>query len=119
MLRRLLAGFAIASLLLGAILLVFWWRSFRHVDHLALPVMGGQKSEFTSQHGIVMVTNSRKEDGMIAMRSDFYDYRRILGACLIIPALWLAIFIRSKLPRPGGRPRDRHLPLSPPPSGRF
>ncbi len=118
MLRRLLAGFSIASLLLGAILLFFWWRSFGHVDHFTLPAWSGTRSEFTSQRGIVMVSNSRKLGDMIDTQSSFYSYRQILACCMIIPALWLAIFIRGKLPRPGKGPRGNHLPASPP-SGRF
>jgi len=106
MLRRLLAGLSILSLVLGAALLIFWWRSYRHVDHFAVGSLDSNRTEFTSQAGNVMVSRSQSVGGMIMTQSTIYPYRSFSSAFLIVPALWLAIMIRAKLPRPGRPPRN-------------
>ena len=100
MLRRLLAGLAILSLVLGAAVLIFWWRGYRHVDHFAVGSLNDNRTEFTSQAGSVMVSRSQSVGGMIMTQSTIYPYRSFSSAFLIVPAFWLAITIRAKLPRP-------------------
>jgi hypothetical protein len=101
MLRRLLAGLSIASLLVGIAVLLLWWRSYHHVDHFAVGKFDSNRTEFTSQAGNVMVSSSQYNNGMISTQSTIYRHKDIAAGCLIIPAFWLAITIRAKLPRPG------------------
>jgi hypothetical protein len=105
MLSRILAGLSIASLLVGLIVLIFWGRSYHHVDHIKLG-----PNEFTTEHGALMVTISQNQSDNIFRRTDRYAFTRIAGGCLVIPIFWFAIWIRSKLPRPPGRQRDDYLP---------
>jgi hypothetical protein len=105
MLRRILTGLSILSLLVGAVVLIFWWRSYHHVDHFAIGSLGADRTEFTSSNGNVMVNRSQSIGGMIISQSTFYPIREVAAGCLIVPTLWLAILIRSKLPRPGRPPK--------------
>ena len=75
MLRRLLAGLSIASLLVGAAILILWWRSYSHVDHFTLGKLENNQTEFTTQSGNVMVSNSRFADGMISSQSTIYQHK--------------------------------------------
>jgi hypothetical protein len=102
-LRKFLAGFAIASLVVCLIVLIFWWRSYTHIDHVGFPGIGGGRAELTTNHGRVMVTTTRKVANMVTQVSSFHPMREVVGECLVIPALWLAVKLRSLLPRPGGR----------------
>src|ERR1700742_1523627 len=106
MLSRILAALSIVSLLLTVAVLVFWWRSYSHIDHLAIA-----NNQFTTMHGYVIVTTTQHPVGEILHRSDRIAFKQVLGGSLVVPAFWLAIWIRSKLPRPPGRgPRDDYLP---------
>ena len=105
MLRRILAGLAILSLVAGAALLIFWWRSYHHTDHFAVGSFATNRTEFTAHGGNVMVSRSQSVGGMIMTQSSFYQFRQIAAGSLVIPALWLAITIRAKLPHPGRPPR--------------
>jgi H+/Cl- antiporter ClcA len=105
MLRRLLAGLSIASLLVGLIVLVFWWRSYRHVDHFSLGHIESRRSTYVSRDGRVWVTVSDNIAGMITQRSEFYEHWRLALWCLTIPGFWLAITLRRKL-RPAARGSD-------------
>lgn len=107
MFRRLVGGLAVASLLVGVIVVVFWWRSYRHVDRFALGDVKSTRTSYTSKEGRVMVTKSREVGGMIMQQSEFYEHRRLAAACLCVPGFWLAVMVRRKLlPRPGGFPVD-------------
>jgi hypothetical protein len=109
-LRRILSIFSIASLLVGLLVLLVWWRSYHHVDHIGFGSLASRRTEYTSRDGRVMVSISQNISGQIITRSDFYPDSRIAGWCLAIPAFWLAIWIRGKLPRPGRIRRDDYLP---------
>jgi hypothetical protein len=62
---------------------------------------------FSGQGQILMeVTNNK--GGEIITTIKPYLYRQILGYFLIVPGLWLAIKIRSWLPRPPGMMRKRY-----------
>ncbi len=101
MLKRILASLAIVSLLASLVIAIFWWRSYRHVDHFGYGNVNSTRTEFASRDGRIMVTTSENISGMIVARSEFYPHSRIAVGCLTIPILWLVIKIRSKLPRPG------------------
>jgi hypothetical protein len=105
MLRRILAGLAILSLVAGAALLFILWRSYHLTDHFAFGSFQTNRTEFTTHAGNVMVSRSQSVGGMIVTQSSFYPIRQVAGCSLIIPAFWLAITIRAKLPRPGRPPR--------------
>ncbi len=105
MLRRILLAMSILSLLLGAVVLIFWWRSYSHVDHFSLGRLDNGGTEFTSTAGKLMVGRSQSIGGMIVTQSTIYPYRSFWSASLIIPAFWVAITIRSKLPHPGRPPQ--------------
>jgi hypothetical protein len=102
MLRRLLAGLSIASLLVGLIVLVFWWRSYRHVDQFSLGKIESRQTTYVSRGGRVWVTVSENVAGMNMRRSEFYEHWRLALWCLTIPGFWLAITLRRKL-RPAAR----------------
>src|SRR5438552_1643953 len=106
MLRRLLAALSILSLLLGLVLLVLWWRSYHHVDHFTIGKLESNRTTFTTRGGTILITSSRSGGGMIASRSVPYPLWRAAVGSLCIPALWLAVTLRAKLPRPG-----RSLPI--------
>jgi hypothetical protein len=102
-LRKFLAGFAIASLVVCLLVLIFWARSYSHIDHVGLRGVVGGRAELTTNHGTLMVTRTNHLGNMVNQESNFYPMRQVVGGCLVIPALWLAVKIRSLLPRPGGR----------------
>jgi hypothetical protein len=110
MLRRVLSIFSIASLLVALIVLLVWWRSYHHTDTIGFGNLASRRTDYTSRDGRVMVTLSQNIDGQILTRSDFYPDSQIVGWCLAIPAFWFAIWLRSKLPRPGKIRRDDYLP---------
>ena len=101
-LRKFLAGLAIASFTLALIVLLFWWRSYRYIDHINLRSLTGQRAELTSSHGMLMVTRTQNLGSMVTQRSTFYPMRQVLGGCLVVPAFWAAATIRRMLPRPPG-----------------
>jgi hypothetical protein len=105
MLRRLLGGLSIASLIVALAVLFFWWRSFHHIDQFSLGKIEAERTTYTSRDGRVMVTVSENVGGMISRRSEVYEYWRLLMCCLAIPAFWLAITVRRML-RPARRGFD-------------
>jgi hypothetical protein len=104
MLRRLLPGLAIASLLVGVVILVFWWRSYAHVDHFTIgSIASGGETTYTSKDGRVMVTTRQSVGEMVRSSSKFYEHWRLAMGCLIVPGLWVAVSVRRwLLPRPPG-----------------
>lgn len=120
MLRKFLAGLAIASLVLCLAALILWWRSFNHIDHIGMPRLTGGHAELTTIHGTLIVTTTTNYGNFVNQQSRFYPMRQVVAGCLVVPALWLAITIRAMLPRPGDR-RRRLLtaqPASPAAPGR-
>jgi hypothetical protein len=109
MLRRLLAAMSIVSLLLGLGLLVFWWRSYHHVDHFSFGKVESNQTAFTTRDGMILVTTSQDIGGMISSRSVPYPFWRAAMGTLCIPALWVAITVRRRLIPP----RPDKLPLEP------
>jgi hypothetical protein len=107
MLRRLLSGLSIASLLVGALLLLLWWRSYHHSDHFTLGKPDTDQTEFTTQPGSIWVATTNSEGGMITKHWQTYPFKQLAAGTLIIPAFWVAITIRAKLPRPGKLPIKR------------
>jgi hypothetical protein len=110
MLRRILAGLSILSLVVGAALLIFWWRSYHHTDHFAIGKPDIDGTEFTAEPGMVWVATTRVDAGMITKQWKTYQFRQLAAGSLVIPAFWLAITIRAKLPCPG-RPSKNPKPL--------
>ena len=103
MLRRILPGLAIASLLVGVVILVFWWRSYSHVDHFTIGSLDSGQTTYTSKDGRVFVTTSQKMGEMVTSTSKPYEHWRLAMGCLILPGLWAAVTVRRKLlPRPPG-----------------
>lgn len=99
--RRLLAGLSIASLLVGVVVLVIWWRSYRHVDRYWHGSLESTRTAYTSRDGRVMVTTSQNVGGVVATRSEFYEHWRLAAGCLCVPGFWVAVMLRRRLPRPG------------------
>jgi len=103
MLRRILPGLAIASLLVGVAILVLWWRSYSHVDHFTIGSLDSGQTTYTSKGGRVFVTTSQKIGEMVTSTSKPYEHWRVAMGCLILPGLWGAVVVRKKLlPRPPG-----------------
>lgn len=101
--RRVLAALAILSLLFGAFVLVMWARSPGHVDQIPLGHWDGFTWSATSHAGRVMVSKTFDSNGIVNTQSTFVDHWRLAVACLSLPALWVAVEIRRKLPKPPGR----------------
>jgi hypothetical protein len=97
-----LAGLSIASLIVGMLILVFWWRSFSHTDHYSIGSLNSTQTTYTSRDGRILVTTSENVGGGIMSRSQPYTYKQVVGWSLVIPAMWLAVMVRRRwLPRPG------------------
>src|SRR3954447_644662 len=112
MLRRILAGLSIASLVVGLIVLVFWWRSYRHSDHYSIGSINSSQTTYMTNRGFILVTNTQNLGGNILSKSEPYEFWRVAVWTLTIPAFWLAITIRRKLPRPGRFEPVMKLPRS-------
>jgi hypothetical protein len=112
MLRRALTLLTLSSLLVAVVVLFFWGRSYFHVDQFGIGNLATHRTDYASQNGAIIVTQSQNLAGEILRRTDRHPYSQAFGATLIIPAFWLAIWIRGKLPRPPGRSprRDNYLP---------
>lgn len=113
MLKRIFSSLAIVSLLFTATLSVCWYRSFHtpfdHPDGFTLGKNTNTESEFYGVKGQIFLTVKHKDIWVNDTRG--YPFRNAVGETLIVPALWLAVWIRSKLPRPGGREFERRSRL--------
>jgi hypothetical protein len=114
-LKRLLASLALTSLLCAVVLLVYWWRARHgHVDHFTMGRGSATESLFTSERNpfsgqgevVMEVTNHGPSEVVTTIKPCLY--RDFLGYFLLIPGLWVAIKIRSLLPRPPGMRRRRN-----------
>jgi hypothetical protein len=103
-LKRILASLAVTSLILTLVLCVYWWRSKHgHTDSFTLGNIGSTQTHFTFANGRIGLEVSDHVGTTVMGRVEFYEFKNVLGACLLIPGLWLAIKIRSLLPKPPGR----------------
>ncbi len=106
MLNRLLTSVAVLSLIAGLALAVLWWRARHgHVDtvlHLGAN-SPHQTTLYTAPTGIAVRVQQTAADGSIADDTKPVPYRTVLGGCLFVPGLWVAIALRRKLlpRRPG------------------
>ncbi len=106
MLKRILASIAITSILLACVLLVYWWRSNHgHSDSITLGKNGSTQSHFTTSNGRILLEVTDHLDGQILTRIKPYRFQDVLGYFLLVPGIWVAIKVRSLLPRPPGRAR--------------
>ena len=98
---------ALTSLLLAGVLLVYWFRS-RHayVDGFTLGKGSPTESHFSAVNGRISMEVIQTVGGTIYRTTYFYDFRNVMGYLLILPGFWLAIKIRSWLPRPPGMKRN-------------
>ncbi len=94
---------AVTSLLLAAVLLVYWWRSNHgHADTFTLGKGSVTESRFIAEHGEIVLEVTDHNAGLVQSQMQFYQFRSVLGYFLILPGFWLAIKVRSRLPRPPG-----------------
>jgi hypothetical protein len=106
---------AIVSMLLLGVLLVYWWRAHTgHTDELTLGATSSTQSHLVTTRNmngqaIVMVEVHQNNTAQINNQIKPYRFKDFLGWFLFIPGLWLAIKLRSLLPRPG-----RNYPALPP-----
>jgi hypothetical protein len=95
---------AIVSTILALVLLVYWWRSLHgHVDSLNLGRFSPTESQFHTGNGRIWVEVTDKTPTVWMNQLKSYAFRDVLGYFLILPCLWIAILVRSWLPRPPGR----------------
>jgi hypothetical protein len=111
-LKKLLASIALTSVVAALVLLVYWWRGVHgYVDNFTLGRGTATESHFTSERnmfsgqGQILLEVTNNKGGEIVTTIKSYLYRQILGYFLIVPGLWMAIKIRSWLPRPPGMQR--------------
>jgi hypothetical protein len=101
----------LTSLLLAGVFLVYWWRGVHgHVDTFTLGRGSSTETQFTSERNlarqgiVIVVANDRVNSTQIIPGIvRIYPYRGMLGYFLLIPAFWVAMKVRSMLPRPPGR----------------
>lgn len=104
MLKRLLASLAITSLILLCVLCVYWWRSYHgHTDSFTLGKLSPTESHFFSQRGYIWVEVTDRSNSVVTDQMKSYRFKDVLGYFLILPCLWIAVIVRSWLPRPPGR----------------
>jgi hypothetical protein len=104
-LKRILASIAITSLLLVIILLVYWWRgNHGYTDTFTLGKGTQTETQFsTIGNGRIEVHVIDRHSVDVTDRIEFRRFKDVLGYFLIVPGLWVAIKVRSLLPRPPGR----------------
>jgi hypothetical protein len=94
-------------MLLAGVLLVYWWRSNHgHTDSFTLGKVSQTQSRFTADHGRILLEVTDNLGGQIITRITPHRFQDVLGYFLLVPGIWLAIKVRSLLPRPPGRLRN-------------
>ena len=104
MLKRLLASIALVSIAAALVLLVYWWRGGHgYSDTFAMGKGTPTETQFTSiGHGLIEVhIIDRHTTDNVNDRIEFKKFKEIFGYLLLVPGLWVAIKVRSRLPRPG------------------
>jgi hypothetical protein len=97
----------LVSLLCTMAVGIVWFRSVRgHADSFKLPWIGVDY-RFDSAGDKLWVHTIHKSSEGIFDNAPLVPFKQVLGYTLIIPALWVAIWIRGKIPRPTRPPRDR------------
>lgn len=95
---------ALTSVLLAAVLLVYWWRSYHgHVDTFTLGRGSPTESQFFTTPGRIALEVTDRVGATVTSRMQFYRFKDVLGYFLILPCLWVAVLVRSWLPRPPGK----------------
>jgi hypothetical protein len=101
---------ALTSLLVACAVLVYWWRSKHgYVDGFTLGQIGATQSHFSSQKGNIALEVTEHTGNAVTSRIEFYQFKNVLGGCLLLPGLWAAVKIRSLLPRPPGMRRNSQI----------
>lgn len=106
---------ALTSLFLAGVLQVYWLRCrYGHVDTFTMGKGSQTETYFISElnrAGQAQIEVDAKSTVNFTDVFKVYLYRNILGYFLIIPGLWVAIKVRSWLPRPPGRVKNRMTKL--------
>ncbi len=104
---------ALVSLICTAAVGVLWLRApGGHADPFSIPWVG-VTYQFSSvppnsfDPSRLAVRAVRKGDLGWYTETHYLKFKEVMGYTLIIPAIWVAIWVRSKIPRPTRPPRDR------------
>jgi hypothetical protein len=98
-LNRLLTSLALVSLLLALTTLAVWWRADHgHSDTFHLGANSATQTQlYTAPDSVIVDVKQRQPSGEIGERMDKYPLRRVLGFCLFLPGLWVAVRVRRRL----------------------
>ena len=118
MIRTLLAGLTVVSLLLCVGVLVVKWRSLHgHVDEYTLGPPGKTQTRFTSSNNNVLIETIQPEGTSIYSKAKAYPFGNFVAGTLMLPSLFAATEVRRLIRRRMRRGMPEPLPTLPPMAG--
>ena len=107
MIRTLLTGLAILSLLCCVAVLAVKWRSLHgHDVEFSLGRPEATETFYRSTKGRVMVEIRKHIGDTVATRADLYGFGDVIAGTMMLPSLWVAMELRRMIRRAMRRRMD-------------